>query len=78
MRATTDNIFETLDKLRKENVGKTVSWQTIVSTINATGMKIKNWMVVRNVLQYLINQGLMTRTADVTVEEFACAEGEAS
>lgn len=42
---------------------------SIVGTINAL-MVIKNWMKVRNVLQYMISKGLAKRTDSIKTEEY--------
>lgn len=72
MRVSTDNIFNAIDKLRSANVGKIVSWDQIMAAVTGAGMTIKNWMTARGVLQYMINNDLMTRVADVHVEEYIC------
>ena len=69
MRTTNENIFLVLDKTCEGK--KKVSWEQIVKAVNESGMVIKNWMKVRNVLQWFINNGRLSRTSDVRVEEYA-------
>lgn len=46
-----------------------VDWQVIVKAIEEQ-MAIKNWLKVRGVLQWMINQGQVKRVASVHVEEY--------
>lgn len=71
MKATPDNIYEVLQNLCIS--GKTVSFLQMKDAINDSGMKITNWLKVRGVLQYMINNNMVTRTTDLHVEEYFCA-----
>jgi hypothetical protein len=71
MKATPDNIYEVLNNVCIS--GKTVSFLQMMDAINASGMKIKNWLKVRGVLQYMINNNMISRTSDLHVEEYFCA-----
>lgn len=46
-----------------------VDWKVIVTAVEAQ-MVIKNWLKVRGVLQWMINQGQVKRFASVHVEEY--------
>lgn len=70
MRVTTDNIFTVLSKLADEKKGKKISWGQMKESINQAGMKVANWMTVRGVLQFMLNEGILKRTEDVHVEEY--------
>lgn len=70
MKPTAENIFTVLFYLVENNKGKNVSWKQMVAAVNQSGMKIANWMSVRNVLQFMINEKMVKRTADIHVEEF--------
>lgn len=70
MRVTSNNIFTVLSKLAEDNKGKKVAWSQMVQAVNQSGMKIQNWLTVRNVLQFMINEGMVKRTSDVHVEEY--------
>ena len=70
MRVTKDAIYEELNLIRMNC--EVVSWAEIVKNINDSGMKVKNWLVVRGVLQYMINNGMFVRTADVFNENYIC------
>jgi hypothetical protein len=68
MKTTNENIFLVLDKTCEGK--KKVSWEQIVEAVKESGMVIKNWMKVRNVLQWFINHQRLTRTSDLRVEEY--------
>ena len=71
MKATPDNIYKVLNNVCIS--GKTVSFLQMMDAINASNMKIKNWLKVRGVLQYMINNNMISRTSDLHVEEYLCA-----
>lgn len=50
--------------------GKTISWPQIMNMITSSGVKVKNWMIVRNELQKLIDRKKFVRTSDLNVEEY--------
>jgi hypothetical protein len=68
MKTTKENIFLVIEKTATGK--KIVSWQQIVDAVKESGMVIKNWMTVRNVLQWFINDRVLIRTSDLWVEEY--------
>ena len=68
MKASNENIFLVIERTCEGK--KKVSWQEIVADVKATGMVIKNWMKVRNVLQAFVNNQRLSRAKDVMVEEY--------
>jgi len=68
MKTTKENIFMVIEKTASGK--KIVSWQQIVEAVKESGMVIKNWMTVRNVLQWFINDRVLIRTSDLYVEEY--------
>lgn len=68
MKTTKENIFMVIEKTASGK--KIVSWQQIVDAVKESGMVIKNWMTVRNVLQWFINDRVLIRTSDLHVEEY--------
>ena len=70
MKATQENIVEVINNLQKNN--QEISWPQIVAAVKAVGITVKNWMLVRGILQWFINEGKLTRTADVNVEVYTC------
>ena len=73
MRATDENIFNALDRLIKP--GQETAWKTIVSSVSSE-IPIKNWLKVRGVLQYMINEGMIERTDSVHVEHYIRVKNE--
>ena len=69
MKTTNENIFLVIEKTCDGK--KKVSWEQIVNAVKESGMVIKNWMKVRNVLQWFISNNCLTRTSDLRVEEYA-------
>lgn len=70
MRVTNNNIYNVICSAAK--TGSTISWKDIVAAVKAAGMTVDNWMKVRGVLQFMINEGTLTRTEDVNKEEYIC------
>jgi hypothetical protein len=61
--------IETL--LRVEMIKGTTPWKQVMFLVTRVlNLEIKNWMLVRSVVQKLINEGLITRTSDHMVEEY--------
>ena len=58
-------IYEAIDATVQDNGAK---WEEIVEAIISTGLEIKNWMEVRGVLQYLLDEGEIARTDSVFKE----------
>jgi hypothetical protein len=50
-------------------VGKETCWTTIVEEVKKKET-IKNWLHVRGVLQWMINQGIVKRTNSIEVEHY--------
>lgn len=70
MRVTNQNIFNVLTQHAS---GDIVSWKQMMADVSAAGMNIKNWMTVRNVLQYMKDKGIVQRTQNIHVEEYVFA-----
>ncbi len=68
MKTTNENIFLVIEKTCDGK--KKVSWEQVVSAVKESGMVIKNWMKVRNVLQWFISNSRLVRTTDLRVEEY--------
>lgn len=49
------------------------SWEQLMEGVKAAGADVTNWMEVRGVLQQYRNEGLIKRSKDLTVEEYAAA-----
>jgi hypothetical protein len=45
-------------------------WHDIVQSVNDSKIPVKNWMIVRGVLQWMINQKIIVRTNDVQKEQY--------
>jgi hypothetical protein len=72
MQTTNENIFNVLSKLVEESKGKFLTWSQFVAAINKSGMQITNWLKVRGVLQFMINENMIERRQDIHVEEYLC------
>ena len=72
MKVTTDNIYTVL----KSNLvpGKVISWTDMMVIVQAHGMKVKNWMQVRGVLQFMLNEQMLSRTDNLYKEEYLCGD----
>lgn len=68
MKTTNENIFLVIEKTYAGK--KKVSWNQITEAVKESDMVIKNWMKVRNVLQWFIINGCLVRTDDLHVEEY--------
>lgn len=60
-RADRERVLKVLFVLFKGNAGRTLDWDDIMGAVKADGMKIKNWLDVRGVLQFFMDQGLVVR-----------------
>jgi Fe2+ or Zn2+ uptake regulation protein len=50
------------------------TWQELVNEIEASGATVKNWLTIRRVLQWFINEGLIQRNrSDLRIEEYVKA-----
>lgn len=72
MKATTQNILNVLSAFVKQNEGQVVEFEQIKQAVNTSDLKVTNWMAVRNVMQYLCNNGQMTRVDNIFVEQYSC------
>ena len=47
------------------------TWQELVIEVQDSGATVKNWLTIRGVLQWFINEGLIIRNrSDLNVEEY--------
>jgi len=61
--------YEAIQTVLKKVISKKgTDWDVIMEKINSEGLKIKNWLQVRAVLQGLISQKLVSRTSDLNEE----------
>jgi len=60
---------ERIYNLLTETIQVKTSWEEIVKAIKEK-MVIKNWMHVRNVLQYMLDNQLIERYKSIHVEEY--------
>lgn len=71
MKATTSNVHAVLVALLASRTsGQTVSFADMRAEIANAGLVVKNWMLVRDVMQHLINTKAISRTADLKVENY--------
>jgi hypothetical protein len=59
-----------LGAIQRAFVNGTCGWPDIVKSVSDSKIKIKDWYDVRNVLQWMINEKLVTRVKDVTKERY--------
>ena len=45
-------------------------WPEIVAEIKTAKIDVKNWLVVRGVIQFMINEGMIARVDDIFVEKY--------
>jgi hypothetical protein len=48
-------------------------WSDIVKSVNDAKITIKNWMTVRGVLQWMIDNNMITRVNNVHKEQYVIA-----
>ena len=47
------------------------TWQELVKEVQASGATVRNWLTIRGVLQWFINEGLIKRNrSDLNIEEY--------
>ena len=46
------------------------TWDQLADEVEASGATVKNWLTIRGVLQWFINEGLIQRTKDLHAEEY--------
>ena len=50
------------------------TWQDLVNEVQASGATVKNWLTIRGVLQWFINEGLIQRNrSNLRIEEYVKA-----
>jgi hypothetical protein len=59
-----------LSAIQRAFVNGTCEWSDIVKSVRDSEIKLKDWWDVRNVLQWMINEKLVTRVKDVTKERY--------
>ena len=50
---------------------ETLSWDKIMNSVKESGAKVKNWLTIRGVLQYFMDENIIKRTENLSVEEYA-------
>ena len=45
-------------------------WDDIINSVNQAKIPVKNWMDVRGVLQWMINQKMVVRIKNVYIEQY--------
>jgi len=54
-----------------ESNDSSFTWQELVNEVQASGATVKNWLTIRGVLQWFINEGLIKRNrSDLNIEEY--------
>lgn len=53
----------------QQNQGS-IAWETIVQQIKDAKCRISNWLTVRNILQWFLNENFIKRSSDLRVEEY--------
>ena len=48
-------------------------WSDIVQSVNDAKISIKNWMVVRGILQWMLDEKMIVRVDDVHKEQYTLA-----
>jgi hypothetical protein len=62
-----DKVYETLvDVITPEGV----HWKDIVAAVNASGVRVKNWLEVRGIIQWMKDNAVIKRTDDIHVEVY--------
>ena len=61
---------EFLDQFVESNNSR-FTWEELVSEVQDSGAIVKNWLTIRGVLQWFIDEGLIKRNrSDLNVEEY--------
>ena len=61
---------EFLDQFVESNNSR-FTWEELVSEVRASGAIVKDWLTIRSVLQWFIDEGLIKRNgSDLNVEEY--------
>jgi hypothetical protein len=69
MAISANKQHQVLAILTKTITAEPTPWKKIVEAVSAE-MTIKNWLDVRGVLQYMINNNMVKRVASVHVEDY--------
>jgi hypothetical protein len=59
-----------LGAIQRAFVNGTCEWSDIVKSVSGSKIQIKDWYDVRNILQWMINEKLVTRVKDVAKERY--------
>lgn len=68
-----NQIFAVFDELIAGH--NSFDWSAVVKAVKATKIPVTNWLKVRGVLQWFINEGTLVRTPSVHVEEYVVQRG---
>jgi hypothetical protein len=64
---------EFIEQFVESNSSK-FTWQELVNEVQHSGAIVKNWLTIRGVLQWFMNEGLIKRNrSDLNVEEYVKA-----
>jgi Fe2+ or Zn2+ uptake regulation protein len=69
MQMKTTDQHKVLHILQETITTEPVAWQVIVEAVKKQ-ITIKNWLDVRGVLQYMLDQKMIARVNSVTFEEY--------
>jgi hypothetical protein len=51
------------------SIGQSFEWKCVVQAVNQSGAKVRNWLTIRSVLQYYLNNDMIYRdNSDLTKE----------
>ena len=56
--------------IQKAIVNGSCSWADIVQSVEDAKIPVKNWLIVRGVLQWMINEKIIVRVKDVEKEQY--------
>jgi len=62
-----------LDVIEKTVGRRGAEWKQIVKAVKAEGIEVKNWLDVRGVLQWMINEEMIVREPDIRKERYVKA-----
>ena len=58
------------DALKTVITDDPIDWSDIVSHLKEEDLKISNWLVVRDVLQFMLNEKMVARVDSIVVEQY--------
>ena len=67
MPSKNDRIFLAIRDAFKDGL---CEWSDIVESVKSAKIPIKNWLVVRGVLQWMINEQIVVRINDIHKEQY--------